>query len=46
MVAQAIDETQLLPTEPTTVVLSKSGWVRAAKGHELDPTTLSYKSGD
>jgi topoisomerase-4 subunit A len=44
--AQAIDETQLLPTEPTTVVLSKSGWVRAAKGHELDPTTLSYKSGD
>ncbi|HEV7165046.1 MAG TPA: DNA topoisomerase IV subunit A [Gammaproteobacteria bacterium] len=44
--AQAIDETQLLPTEPTTVVLSKSGWVRAAKGHEIDPTTLSYKSGD
>jgi topoisomerase-4 subunit A len=44
--AQAIDETQLLPTEPTTVVLSKSGWVRAAKGHDLDPTTLSYKSGD
>jgi len=44
--AQAIDETQLLPTEPTTVILSKSGWVRAAKGHELDPTTLSYKSGD
>jgi topoisomerase-4 subunit A len=45
-VAQAIDETQLLPTEPTTVILSKAGWVRAAKGHELDPTTLSYKSGD
>ena len=44
--AQAIDETQLLPTEPTTVVLSKSGWVRAAKGHDLDPTALSYKSGD
>ncbi|HEX5340452.1 MAG TPA: DNA gyrase C-terminal beta-propeller domain-containing protein, partial [Gammaproteobacteria bacterium] len=44
--AQAIDETQLMPTEPLTVVLSKRGWVRAAKGHELDPTTLSYKSGD
>ncbi|MGA9854311.1 MAG: DNA topoisomerase IV subunit A [Gammaproteobacteria bacterium] len=44
--AQAIDETQLLPTEPTTVILSKAGWVRAAKGHELDPRTLSYKSGD
>ncbi|MGB9430594.1 MAG: DNA topoisomerase IV subunit A [Gammaproteobacteria bacterium] len=45
-VAQAIDENQLLPTEPTTVILSKSGWVRAAKGHELDPRTLSYKAGD
>ena len=45
-IAQAIDETQLLPTEPTTVILSKAGWVRAAKGHELDPRTLSYKSGD
>ncbi|MGH8403138.1 MAG: DNA gyrase subunit A, partial [Gammaproteobacteria bacterium] len=45
-VAQAIDETQLLPTEPTTVILSKAGWVRAAKGHELDPRTLSYKAGD
>ena len=44
--AQAIDETQLLPAEPTTVILSKAGWVRAAKGHELDPRTLSYKSGD
>ena len=44
--AQAIDETQLLPTEPTTVILSKAGWVRAAKGHELDPRTLSYKAGD
>ncbi|MGH9353576.1 MAG: DNA gyrase subunit A, partial [Terriglobia bacterium] len=44
--AQAIDETQLLPTEPTTIILSKAGWVRAAKGHELDPRTLSYKSGD
>ncbi len=44
--AQAIDETQLLPTEPTSVILSKAGWVRAAKGHELDPRTLSYKAGD
>jgi len=44
--AQAIDETQLLPTEPTTVILSKAGWVRAAKGHELDPRTLSYKAND
>ena len=44
--AQAIDETTLIPNEPVTVVLSTGGWVRAAKGHEIDPHTLSYKSGD
>ncbi len=44
--AQAIDESSLIPTEPMTVVLSEMGWVRAAKGHELDPASLSYKSGD
>jgi topoisomerase IV subunit A len=44
--AQAIDETELVVSEPVTVVLSERGWVRAAKGHELDPLTLSYKTGD
>jgi topoisomerase IV subunit A len=44
--AQAIDERELVTSEPVTVVLSERGWVRAAKGHELDPTTLSYKTGD
>lgn len=44
--AQAIDETELVATEPVTVVLSERGWVRAAKGHELDARTLSYKTGD
>ncbi|HEX9773687.1 MAG TPA: DNA topoisomerase IV subunit A [Steroidobacteraceae bacterium] len=44
--AQAIAETDLVASEPVTVVLSKSGWVRAAKGHEIDPHTLSYKTGD
>jgi topoisomerase-4 subunit A len=44
--AQAIDETELVTSEPVTVVLSQRGWVRAAKGHDLDPTTLSYKTGD
>ena len=44
--AQAIDETELVASEPVTVVLSKSGWVRQAKGHEIDPRTLSYKTGD
>ena len=44
--AQAIDETALIPNEPVTVVLSTGGWARAAKGHEIDPRTLSYKTGD
>lgn len=44
--AQALDETALTPSESVTVVLSKMGWVRAAKGHDIDASTLSYKQGD
>jgi topoisomerase-4 subunit A len=44
--AQAIDETTLVGAEPVTVVLSEKGWVRAGKGHDLDPAGLSYKAGD
>jgi topoisomerase IV subunit A len=44
--AQAINETELVTSEPVTVVLSERGWVRAAKGLDLDPATLSYKTGD
>jgi topoisomerase IV subunit A len=44
--AQAISETELLTSEPATVVLSRLGWVRAAKGHDIDVRALSYKSGD
>ena len=44
--AQAMHETALIPTEPVTVVLSQKGWVRAARGHDIDPATLSYKAGD
>jgi len=44
--AQAIDETELIANEPATIVLSKGGFVRSAKGHEIDPRTLQYKSGD
>lgn len=44
--AKAMDETSLIPTEPVTIVLSEKGWVRAAKGHEVDPESLNYKSGD
>jgi topoisomerase IV subunit A len=44
--AQAMDESELVPTEPLSVVLSRMGWVRAAKGHDVDPEGLSYKAGD
>jgi len=44
--AQAMDMSDLIPNEPVTVVLSHKGWVRSAKGHEVDPRTLNYKSGD
>jgi topoisomerase IV subunit A len=44
--AKAMDESDLMPSEAITVVLSAKGWVRAGKGHELDPESLSYKSGD
>ncbi len=44
--ARAISETELIPTEPVTVILSEKGWIRAAKGHELDPETVNYRAGD
>ncbi|MFY9179082.1 MAG: DNA topoisomerase IV subunit A [Venatoribacter sp.] len=44
--AKAFSENELAPTEPITVVLSQKGWVRAAKGHDIDAENLSYKSGD
>lgn len=44
--AQAISEAELIPSEPITVILSERGWVRAAKGHDVDPLALNYKSGD
>jgi topoisomerase-4 subunit A len=44
--AQAINEIDLIASEPTTVVLSRLGWVRAAKGHDIDARALTYKSGD
>ena len=44
--AQALDESALMPAEPVTIVLSQRGWVRAAKGHDIDPLALSYRSGD
>ena len=45
-VARAIDESELVTSELVTVVLSERGWACAAKGHEVDPETLSYRSGD
>lgn len=45
-VAKALSEKDLIPSEAITVVLSEKGWVRAAKGHDVDGATLSYKAGD
>ena len=44
--ARAMDEAQLIPTEPVTVILSEKGWVRAAKGHDIDAEVLNYRAGD
>ncbi len=44
--AQAISETALISSEAITVVLSAKGWVRSAKGHEIDALKLNYKAGD
>jgi topoisomerase-4 subunit A len=44
--AQAISETELVPSEPVTVVLSKKGWIRSAKGHDVEAASLSYRDGD
>ena len=44
--ARALDETVLIPTEAITVILSGKGWVRAAKGHDIDPASLNYRAGD
>jgi topoisomerase-4 subunit A len=44
--AQALSASDLLTSDPVTVVISEKGWIRAAKGHDVDPESLSYKSGD
>jgi len=44
--AQAMSETELVASEPVTVIVSEKGWARAAKGHDIDPGELSYRSGD
>lgn len=44
--AQALKESDLVPSEPITAILSKAGWIRAAKGHDIDAAAMSYRSGD
>lgn len=44
--AKAMSEHDILPSEPVTVILSQMGWVRSAKGHDIDAEGLSYKAGD
>ncbi len=46
MEARALTEKELMPSEAVTIVLSSQGWVRAAKGHDIDAHALSYKAGD
>ncbi len=44
--ARAFSELEMVSADPITVVMSEKGWIRAAKGHDIDPGSLSYKSGD
>ncbi|MFT5352136.1 MAG: topoisomerase-4 subunit A, partial [Gammaproteobacteria bacterium] len=44
--SRAIDVNELIPTEALTIILSKKGWVRAAKGHDIEPETLNFRPGD
>lgn len=44
--SQAMAEREQVPVEPVSVILSQKGWIRCAKGKEIDPSTLGYKSGD
>ena len=44
--AKAFSELELTTSDPLTIVVSEKGWIRAAKGHDIDPASLSYKSGD
>jgi len=44
--SQALDTTELIANEPVTIVLSQKGWIRAAKGYDIEVESLSYRSGD
>ncbi|AKJ43150.1 DNA topoisomerase IV subunit A [Pragia fontium] len=44
--AKAMSEHDFVPSEPVTIVLSDMGWVRSAKGHDIEPSGLSYRAGD
>ena len=46
MEATALKETDLAPSDPVTVIVSKSGWIRSAKGHDVDAANMNYRSGD
>ena len=44
--AEAFSEIDVIPTEPVTIILSRNGWIRSAKGHDIDPEKLKFKAGD
>ena len=45
-VSRALDTTELIANEPLTIILSQKGWIRAAKGHDIEVQSLNYRSGD
>ena len=44
--ASAISEQDLMPVEPVTVILSEAGWIRCAKGHDVNPENANFRAGD
>lgn len=44
--ATAMSEQDFMPADPVTVVLSEAGWIRSAKGHEVDAENLNFRAGD
>ncbi|MCG8565480.1 MAG: DNA topoisomerase IV subunit A, partial [Desulfobacterales bacterium] len=44
--AEAFSATDVIDIEPVTVILSSKGWIRAAKGHDINPEKVKFKSGD
>ena len=44
--AEAFSVTDVIDVEPVTVILSDNGWIRSAKGHDIDPENVKFRTGD